>query len=286
MASPNPRPGAFLLEVAAIGRELNKSFTTFITYRKVQDRRLENLYATLNITTGTLNDLGTLLNEHESHYRLKEDVTRSVTETCKKNFELLLTMVNEGITEGGVWKGDGTIGGHTVTTEVDPWLLITLAVGGREEAKAYWKSLDDTRDTLVELNHFVKYMVLKSAEEKYVSFPKLENFDHTNNQHRAVLTSEQEAELKKVRNFLPRLVQTHETVEKFKKIEADELAAVEARRKRLEERPALTRVDSIAESDITLMAEERRIRSPPPVIIKDVDMDARSVSSWCSSSSG
>lgn len=167
MAAPNDNPGNFLLEVADIGLKLNETFTTFITYRKVQDRRLENLYATLNITTGCLTELGTTLNKHKDDFHMKEDVTRSVAETCKSNFETLLKLVTEGITEGGAWKADGTIGGQTITTEVDPWLLITMAVGGREEAKAYWTSLDDTRDALVELSHLVKYIILKSMEDKY-----------------------------------------------------------------------------------------------------------------------
>lgn len=269
MAAPNDNPGNFLLEVADIGLKLNETFTTFITYRKVHDRQLENLYATLNITTGCLTELGTTLNKHKDDFSMKEDVTRSVAETCKSNFETLLTLVTEGITEGGAWKAAGTIGGQSIAAEVDPWLLITMSVGGREEAKTYWKSIDDTRDALVELSHLVKYMILKSIEDK------------------ATLTSEQENDLKKLRNLLPHIIQNRENVEKSLKAEAELKAREEEEQKKWEERrnrPGLCRVDSIANSDITLAEDIRRV--PPPVIIKERDFDTRSVSSWSSSDSG
>jgi hypothetical protein len=283
MTAPNDRPGAFLLEVAEIGLQLNKSFTTFISYRKVQDRRLENLYATLNITTGCLTDLGTTLNKHEDSFRMEVDVTRAVAEKCKSNFETLKTMVGEGISEGGVWKGDGTIGGQTVTTEIDPWLLITMAVGGRDAAKDFWTCLDETRDALVELNHIVTYMILKSMEEKYVQEMGIRDH-YTNNTCRAMLKPDDESQLQKLKTLLPHIVQSRETQEKAKKEEAEFAAAVEAGRKEREERVKLTRVDSVANSDITLLPSERR-RCPPPVVVEKVrDFDNRSVSSWCSSS--
>lgn len=160
------QPGTFLLEVADIGVELNTAFTKFITYRKVHDRRLENLYATLNISTGALKALGTTFNTHAADFEMKEDVTRRLAEKAKSVFVALLTMINEGNAEGGAWKSEGTINGQTIATEVDPWLLITMAVGGTEDAKDFWQGLDDTRDALVELEHVVKYKILKSMEKK------------------------------------------------------------------------------------------------------------------------
>jgi hypothetical protein len=111
--------GDFLLEVAELGIQPNKSLTKFITYRKVQDHRLENLYSTLSITTGCLSELGTTLNKYGAYWQIKDDATRTVAETCKSNFEKVLAS-----------KGEGSIGGQHVTTKVDPWLLITISIGG------------------------------------------------------------------------------------------------------------------------------------------------------------
>lgn len=164
------QPGAFLLEVANIGTELNAAFTKFISYRVVHDRRLENLYATLDITTGALRRLGTSLNSHALDFQMQDDVTRQLAEKAKANFVALLTMAKEATAEGGAWKSEGTINGQNIVTEVDPWLLITMAVGGNEKAKDFWSGLDDTRDDLVEMEHVVKYMILKTMEEKLVHY--------------------------------------------------------------------------------------------------------------------
>lgn len=166
MAGPNVRPGDFILEVGKIGQSLMASFTKFITYRKVQDRRLENLYATLSLTSTTLVELGTTINKYKDEFRIKDEAFRSICETAKFNLEKFLVLINEGISSG-VWKNDGNLGGQSFTAEADPWLLITVSLGGREEANNFWKSLDDTRDSLLELNDIVKYMILKNIKERY-----------------------------------------------------------------------------------------------------------------------
>ncbi len=165
MAVPSSCSGDFVLDVAKIGQSLMTSFTKFITYRKVQDRRLENLYATLSLTTTTLTELGTTINKYENDFHIKDEAFRPICETAKANLEKFLILINEGICSG-VWKNDGTLGGQAFTAEVDPWLLITVSLGGREQAKNYWKSLDDTRDSLLELNDIVNYMILKTLNKK------------------------------------------------------------------------------------------------------------------------
>tara|TARA_R110002060_G_scaffold71215_1_gene79816 strand:- start:370 stop:867 length:498 start_codon:yes stop_codon:yes gene_type:complete len=165
MAATSTHPGDSILAIGETGKTLMASFTKFITYRKVHDRRLENLYATLSLTTNMLTELGTTINTYENDFHIKDEVTRPICETAKINLERLLVMVNEG-NANGVWIRDGTIGGVAVTAEIDPWFLITIALGGREEAKMYWKSLDDTRDTLLELNDIVKYRILNTLSDK------------------------------------------------------------------------------------------------------------------------
>ncbi|KAF8863842.1 hypothetical protein BDZ45DRAFT_90322 [Acephala macrosclerotiorum] len=165
MAAPRSRPGDFVLDVAKVGQILMTSFTKFITYRKVQDRRLENLYATLSLTATTLTELGTTINKYENDFRVKEEAFHPLCEVAKANLEKFLVLINEGISSG-VWKNDGKLGNQAFTAEVDPWLLITVSLGGREQAKNYWKSLDDTRDSLLELNDIVKYMILKNISQK------------------------------------------------------------------------------------------------------------------------
>lgn len=165
MAAPRSRPGDFVLDVAKVGQILIASFTKFITYRKVQDRRLENLYATLSLTATSLVELGTTINKYENDFRVKEEAFRPLCEIAKANLEQFLVLINEGISSG-VWKNDGKLGDQAFTAEVDPWLLITVSLGGREQAKNYWKSLDDTRDSLLELNDIVKYMILKNISQK------------------------------------------------------------------------------------------------------------------------
>ncbi len=168
MAAQTDTPGAFALEVAELGKSLMSAYTRFIIYRKVGDRRLENLYATLSITSTMFMDLGTTLNKYQNNFNVKDVVTRSICQQGKANFERFFVMINEGNSNKGIWMNDGTIGGQSFTVETDPWLLITMGLGGEGAAKAFWKSLDDTRDLLIELNDIVKYTILKCLMEKYV----------------------------------------------------------------------------------------------------------------------
>jgi hypothetical protein len=163
MATANP--ATFVLEVAETGKSLMKAYTKFITYRKVTDRRLENLYATLSLTTNTLTEIGTNINKYQNDFPIKNEVTRPICETCKTNFDKFLVLIKEG-TSSGVWKNDGTLGGEAVAAEIDPWFLITMSLGGRDEAKAFWKSLDNTRDAILELNDVIRYMTLKDLSKK------------------------------------------------------------------------------------------------------------------------
>jgi hypothetical protein len=165
MATTSERPGDFILEVANTGASLMTSFTKFLTYRKVPDNSLENLYATISITTSLLREFGTTINEYEKEFHVKSDITKQITQKCKENFDRLLVFINEGSSQG-IWKNDGTLGGETVTAEVDPWFLITIGIGGWEEAEKFWKSLNDARDTLLRLKDTIKYMILKVLNQK------------------------------------------------------------------------------------------------------------------------
>ena len=165
MASASVKPGDFVLEVADTGTSLMNDFTKFLTYRKVSDNSLENLYATISITTSLLRELGATINKYQNDFPIKDDVVKSTVQKCKDNFDRLLVFINEGNSQG-IWKNDGTLGGETVTAEVDPWFLITIGIGGWEEAELFWKSLNVTRDTLVRLKDTIKYMTLKELSAK------------------------------------------------------------------------------------------------------------------------
>ncbi|KAK0124444.1 hypothetical protein ONS95_009400 [Cadophora gregata] len=254
MAATSTHPGDSILAIGETGKSLMAAFTRLITYRKVHDRRLENLYATLSLTTNMLTELGTTINTYESDFRIKDEVTGPICETAKTNLERLLVMVNEG-NANGVWKNDGTIGGLTVTAEADPWFLITMALGGREEAKMYWKSLDDTRDTLLELNDIIKYRILKTLSDKNALKP------------------DQVEEFNKLTSLLPHILQSLEKAEKGKKLEAEAAARKkkqESDRKAAATMPDLSRRESNV-SDMTLIVEPTRKRTP---FVKDVDCDS------------
>ncbi|KAL2074718.1 hypothetical protein VTL71DRAFT_8497 [Oculimacula yallundae] len=260
MAATTAHPGDSILAIAETGKVLITSYTKFITYRKVHDRRLENLYATLSLTTNMLTELGTTLNKYENDFRIKNEVTGPICETAKVNLEKFLVMVNEGISNSA-WKSDGTMGGQTITTEIDPWFLITMALGGREEARVFWKSLDDTRDTLLELNDIVKYRILKSLSDKNALKP------------------EQVEEFNNLNSLLPHLVHSLEKAEKGKKLEAEDAKRREERAARMKAAtmPGLSRRDSNV-SDLTLIVEEPRGRQP---FVKDIDCESVT---WFSSS--
>jgi hypothetical protein len=165
MAAIQEPPNDFILSIARTGRNLITSYTKFIIYRKAADRRLENLYATLSIITSKLEELGSTINLYEKEFHIKDEVTNPVCEKAKVILEKLLVLINEGISPG-VWKSDGTIGGGSVAVEVDPWFLITIALGGREKAKEFWKRLDETRDELLALCDVIKYMSLRDLSRK------------------------------------------------------------------------------------------------------------------------
>jgi hypothetical protein len=166
MATASEHPGDFILQVAETGASLMASFTKLLTYRKVSDNSLENLYATISITTSLLRELGTAINKYESSI-VKDEITRPISQKCKEHFDKLLVFVNEGISRG-MWKHDGTLGGETVTAEVDPWFLITIGIGGWEEAENFWKSLNNTRDALLRLKDIIKYMLFRDLNQKQV----------------------------------------------------------------------------------------------------------------------
>jgi hypothetical protein len=231
--------GDFILDVGRIGQSLMTSFTKFITYRKVQDRRLENLYATLSLTTTTLLELGTTINKYKDDFRIKDEAFRPICETAKANLEKFLLLINEGISSG-VWKNDGNLGGQAFTAEADPWLLITVSLGGREQAKTFWGSLDDTRDSLLELKDIVQYMMLKNLSLK------------------TDLNQEQALEFKNLTTLLPHIVHSVEKAEKTKQEEA------EFERERLERMneyrptiPPFHRRNTDDASDITLFVDQQ-----------------------------
>ncbi|KAH7360761.1 hypothetical protein BKA65DRAFT_534002 [Rhexocercosporidium sp. MPI-PUGE-AT-0058] len=264
MAAASTHPGDSILAIGETGKALITSFTKFITYRKVHDRRLENLYATLSLTTAMLTELGNTLNKYENDFRIKDEITNPICETAKVNLERFLAMVNEGISNG-VWKNDGAVGGQTISAEVDPWFLITMALGGRKEAELFWKSLDDTRDTLLELNDIVKYRILKSLSDKNALKP------------------EQTEEFNSLISLLPHLIHSLEKAEKGMKREAEAAAKKEkevADRKNAAAMPGLSRRDSNV-SDLTLIVKPSRKRAP---FAKDIDCE--SITSVSSSDSG
>jgi len=165
MAASNDHPGSSILEIAETGKSLMSSLTKFMTYRKVSDRRLENLYSTLAITTTSLMNLGTIINKYAKDFQIKDEITRPAYESCKANFEKMNVLVNEGNSKG-IWKNDGQLGGKAVTAEIDPWYLFMMALGSPEEANVYFKGLDITRDSVVVLSDIVHYMILKGLHEK------------------------------------------------------------------------------------------------------------------------
>ncbi|KUJ21071.1 uncharacterized protein LY89DRAFT_424934 [Mollisia scopiformis] len=238
MATPFQRPGDFVLEVAKTGQSLITSFTKFITYRKVQDRRLENLYATFSLTTTTLTELGTTINKYEQDFRIKDEVFHPICQAARYHLERFLVLINEGISSG-VWKNDGNLGGQSFTAEADPWLLITVSLGGKEQAKDFWQSLDDTRDSLLELNDIVKYIILK-------------NIGRT-----TTLNQEQSDELKNLTALLPHIVYS---VEKAEQAKQEELAWERERQERVHRvhipQPPPFR-DADDASDVTLFAEPK-----------------------------
>jgi hypothetical protein len=154
-----------LHEVASTGASLMTSFAKLLAYRKVPDNSLENLYATISITSSSLRKLGNTINEHEKDFSVKDEITKPIIWKCKENFDKLLVFVNEAVSQG-IWKQDGTIDGITVTSETGLWVLITLGIGGWENAENFWKGLNVVRDILPRLNDTVKYMILKNLKER------------------------------------------------------------------------------------------------------------------------
>lgn len=167
MAASADHPGDFVLEVANIGTEVVTSFTKFITSRKVQERRMENVLACVSITTSLLLDLGSTINKHEKDVYINDDVTRATCETCKADLKKLLVLSKEA-SENGMWIREGTLGGKPVAAEIDPWFLFNVGLGGREKSAEFWNRLEATRYSLVALTDTVKYKIFKELKERYV----------------------------------------------------------------------------------------------------------------------
>ena len=157
--------GDFVLEVANLGKDVVTSFTKFITSRKVQERHLETILASVSITTSILLDLGTTINQHEKHVNIADEVTRPTCETCRVDFEKLLVLSKEA-SESGMWIREGTLGGKPVAAEIDPWFLFNIGLGGREKAAEFWKRMEATRYNLVTISDTLKYKIFKELKDQ------------------------------------------------------------------------------------------------------------------------
>ena len=266
MQTTKEHSGAFILGVADTGTSLMKAFTKLLTYRKVSDNSLENLYATISITTSVLCDLVNTINKHAKDFPVQDEITKPITQKCKENFDKLLVFVNEAVSQG-IWKHDGMLGGQNVTSEVDPWFLITIGIGGWEEAERLWKSLNDVRDKLLRTKAAVKYIILKDLKEKSVTkFPSVEKQLTLS---RNLLEAAEVGELKQMATLLPHLVQNFELAEKKKR----ETAGLGAKAGKIDAGPcpSLRRTDSDGFSDVTLAVNERRGRHD---FVKDIDCES------------
>lgn len=165
MATSNPPPGAFVLEVARTGEDVVRSFMKFITTRKIQERRMESILATISITTSMLADLGNLINQYSTDVYIEDDVTRPTCQTCKADFETLLLISNEA-GEKGIWLREGTLGGKPVSAEIDPYFLFNVGLGGQVKSAEFFQRLDSTRYSLVALTDTIKYKIFKVLKEQ------------------------------------------------------------------------------------------------------------------------
>jgi hypothetical protein len=165
MESTSDLPGAFVLEAAAVGTEVIASFTKIITSRKIQERQLENILATVSITTSLLTDLGTTINKYKNKVYIGGDVTGATCETCKADLEKLLVLSKEA-TEKGLWLREGTLGGKPVAAEVDPLFLFNVGLGGHKKSADFWMKLNATRYSLVALTDTVKYKIFKELNKQ------------------------------------------------------------------------------------------------------------------------
>lgn len=215
MEASTESPGAFALEVAALGRELQTTFTKFITTRKVQERRMESILATISITTSLLTDFGEFIDEHAYVDYINDDVTRPTCQTCKADFETLLVMTKESA-EQGMWRNSGMLGGKAVTAEVDPWFLFNVGLGGKEKSADFWARIEATRYSLVALTDTVKYKIYKKLDNALVSPPAAE-LERILTISRNRLTTDQALEFKDLIASLPQLVKAIERSEETKK---------------------------------------------------------------------
>lgn len=165
MAEASQRPGAFVLEVAELGKEVLSSFTKFVLSRKVLNRRLETLLANISITTSLLVDLGSTIKKYEYDYHVKDSLTRPVCETCKANFEQLIVLSNIAKEKGG-WITEGAVGGKAVATEVDTFFIFDISLGIGEKSTQFWSRLDEIRSTIASLNDLIKYKIFKQLDQQ------------------------------------------------------------------------------------------------------------------------
>jgi hypothetical protein len=165
MAAPHHRPGSFVLEVAELGKDVLSTFTQFVLSRKVADHRLENLLATISITTSLLVALGSTINKYENDYHVKDEITRPTCETCKADFEQLIAMSKIAKDKAG-WITENPAGGQPIATEVDPWFVFNVTLGQGEKANKFWRRLNQTRQGLAALNDTLKYKILKQLDQE------------------------------------------------------------------------------------------------------------------------
>jgi len=214
MAAVDHRPGAFVLEVADLGKDVLSAFTHFLLSRKVVDHRLETLLATISITTSLLFALGSTLNKYDEDYHVEDKIFLPVCETCKGDFEELIAMSKIAKEKGG-WITESRTGGHPITTEVDPWFVFHVTLGQGEKANEFWARLNQTRQTLDALNDSIRFKTYKILEQENRLDPK------------------QAEDLKHLSTLIPLMVRTLEKTEKDKK----EKLALEEKRQRLKEAP-------------------------------------------------
>ena len=161
----NQRPGAFVLEVAELGKEVLSTFTKLVLSRKIREFRLETLLANISITTSLLVDLGSTINKYEHDYHVKNELTRPACETCKADFEQLILLANIA-KERGQWITEGVPGGQSTATEVDPFFIFDITLGIGEKSMQFWARLDESREMIDALNYMIKYKILKELDQQ------------------------------------------------------------------------------------------------------------------------
>ena len=157
---------ASLLGLASVGISVVKTLNTFATSFANAEKKINELSASVALTSSILNSLGNTIREHEKEFKFSVDNFIATRDACEKNFQSLLDalkVVKKDESEqsnGESKRARGKKRGFGI------WDKLMHALGGEDFLKDLVLSIETSKSNLQLLLMALNLRVLKTLNKK------------------------------------------------------------------------------------------------------------------------